>query len=282
MAKLDKRTNAWRDDLADVALQGMVEATRFVAPSLAEVRMPVVPLSRAPRHDSMQVSQALFGEKVKVFAEEAGWAWVQLAEDSYVGYLPAEALARDIVEPSHRVAVPLTHAYPAPDLKSAPAVALPLNARLRVTETSGPYARLATGGYVFTAHLRPEGAHESDPVAVAEKFLHAPYLWGGKSIHGLDCSGLVQLAFQAIGRNCPRDSDMQERELGARLESNSISGLRRGDLVFWDGHVGIMRDGETLIHANGHHMLTVAEPVADAIARIAAAGKPVTSLKRVQ
>jgi len=281
MAMLDKRTNAWRDDLADMALQGRVPAARFVTPWPAQVRIPVVPLQRAPRHDSMQVSQALFGETVKVFEEQAGWAWVQLAEDSYVGYVPVEVLSRAIEDATHRVAVPLTYAYPAPDLKSGPALALSLNARLRVTETTGTYLRLAGGGYVFSAHVDPVDVHAADYVAVAEKFLHVPYFWGGKSAHGLDCSGLVQLALQAAGKTCPRDSDMQERDLGTRLESNSISGLRRGDLVFWDGHVGIMKDAETLLHANGHHMLTVTEPVADAIARIAAAGKPVTSLKRV-
>lgn len=282
MATLDKRTHAWRDDLADVALQGRVAAANFVRPWPAQVRRPIVPLLRAPRADSMQVSQALYGEKVMVFEERAGWAWVQLSEDSYVGYVPAEAVIHDVEDPTHRVAVPLTYAYPAPDLKSGPAVALPLNARLRVIETVGSYGRLSRGGFVFSAHLQPEGLYEADFVAVAEKFLHVPYFWGGKSVHGLDCSGLVQLAFQAAGRACPRDSDMQEREMGVTLESNTVSGLRRGDLVFWDGHVGIMTDAETLLHANGHHMLTVAEPVSEAIARIAASGKPVTSLKRVQ
>ncbi|MBM3519263.1 MAG: NlpC/P60 family protein [Alphaproteobacteria bacterium] len=282
MAILDKRTHAWRDDLADTALQGRVAAKNFVRPWPAQIRKPIVPLLRAPRGDSMQVSQALYGEKVMVFEEREGWAWVQLVEDSYVGYVPADVLTRDVEAASYRVAVPLTYAYPAPDLKSGPAVAMPLNARLRVIETVGSYSRLSGGFFVFSAHLRAEGTHETDFVVVAEKFLHVPYLWGGKSVHGLDCSGLVQLALQAAGRTCPRDSDMQERDVGVTLESNTISGLRRGDLVFWDGHVGIMTDAETLLHANGHHMLTVAEPVSEAIARIAASGKPVTSLKRVQ
>jgi cell wall-associated NlpC family hydrolase len=281
MTTLDPRLNAYRTDLADAALAGRVKAERFVEPRLMQVVEPVVSVHAAPRFDAMQITQALMGETVKLFQEEEGWAFVQLAADGYVGYVNGNAMSPRMVTPTHRVAVPATLLYPEPNLKSQPAVHLTLNAQVAVTGESAGFSQLADGRFVFTAHLKPAGSFESDFVGVAEMFRHVPYYWGGKSVHGLDCSGLVQLALEASGKQALRDTDMQEKTVGEALKVNDLDSLQRGDLVFWKGHVGIMTDAETLLHANGHHMMAVAEPLKEAVARIAARYGQVTSIRRL-
>ncbi|MCA3561957.1 MAG: C40 family peptidase [Aestuariivirga sp.] len=281
MAQLDQRLHAYRPDLADAALAGQVEAGRFVEPRLMQVIEPVVTVHRAPRFDAMQLTQALFGEQVNLFNEKEGWAWVQLSADGYVGYVNGNALSPHVTPSTHRVAVPSTFMYPEANLKSLPATLLTLNARVTVTSGTGAFSQLSNGRFVFTAHLRRADDFEADFVAVAEMFRHVPYYWGGKSVHGLDCSGLVQLSLEACGRPALRDSDMQEQTLGGNLPANGLDSLKRGDLVFWNGHVGIMTDGKTLLHANGHHMMVVAERLKDAVERIAAKYGQVTSVKRL-
>jgi cell wall-associated NlpC family hydrolase len=276
---LDPRLNAFRPDLADEMLRGKVEAERFAAGELYETADPMVPMHSAPRFDSMRMTELLYGERVKVFAIEEGWAWVKAAHDGYVGYVPASALGREIMSSAHRVAVPLTFMYPAPDIKSMPELALPMNARVEITETVEKFARLRNGRFVFTDHLKPLTSHEADFVAVAERFLHVPYLWGGKTFRGIDCSGLVQTALHAAGLACPRDTDMQERELGFPVQDHSA--LARGDLLFWKGHTGLMMDKETILHANAHHMLVTLEPLEKVITRIAMAGGQLTSIRRL-
>ena len=280
MIKLDPRLHAHRPDLADAALAGKVEAERFVEPRLMQVIEPVVTVHKAPRFDAMQLTQALFGETVKLFHEEEGWAWVQLAKDGYVGYVNGNALSPHVAAPTHRVAVPSTFMYPDANLKTLPAIHLTLNAQVAVVAENGTYSQLSNGRFVFTAHLKHVDEVEPDFVAVAEMFRHVPYYWGGKSVQGLDCSGLVQLSLEACGMKALRDSDMQEATLGARLMVNDLDGLKRGDLVFWNGHVGIMTDEKTLLHANGHHMMVVAEPLKDAVDRIAARYGQLTSIRR--
>ena len=282
MTKLDPRLNAYRDDLADAALEGHVTAERFVAPRLMQVIEPVISVHKQPRFDAMQLTQALMGESVKLFMEEEGWAWVQLTRDGYVGYVNANALSSSVATPSHRVSVPSTFMYPDASLKSQPALPITLNALVTVVDESGAFSRLSNGRFVYSAHLKRADDHERDFVAVAEWFRHVPYYWGGKSVQGLDCSGLVQLALEACGLPAPRDSDMQEETLGQRLMANDLDSLQRGDLVFWNGHVGIMTDERMLLHANGHHMMVVAEPLKDAVDRIAARYGQLTSIRRIQ
>ena len=245
-----------------------------------EILAPAVSMHREPAAFSKQTTQALFGEKINVLELRDGWLWCQLERDGYEGYISVAAAGEDKSIPTHRVAVPSTLMYPQSDIKSQPALTMPMNAQLAVVSNDGKFAGLSNGKFVFAAHLKSASDFETDFVEVAEKFLHVPYYWGGKTVHGLDCSGLVQTALQACGVNAPRDADMQEKQLGQNLMINDLDGLRRGDLIFWKGHVGIMTDARMLLHANGHHMMTVKEPLAAAVGRIALAGSQVTSIKR--
>ncbi|MGH6854111.1 MAG: C40 family peptidase [Aestuariivirga sp.] len=281
MTELDRRLHAYRSDLADARLLGRIVAERFVEGRLMQMADPLIAIHKAPRFDAMQISQALMGETVRVFEVQEGWAFAQLERDGYVGYVSADALSLNVVTPTHRLAVPLSFLYTAPDIKAQPAVAITMNAALTITGGDEKFAQTSDGRFVYRRHLKPVGEPESDFVAVAEMFRNAPYYWGGKSVHGFDCSGLVQLALEACGMECPRDTDMQERQLGSRLALNDLDNLKRGDLVFWTGHTGVMLDTRNLLHANGYHMMTVVEPLAEAVARIGATGNPVTSVRRL-
>jgi cell wall-associated NlpC family hydrolase len=279
---LDPRLNAVRPDLADVRLEGRASSPRYVSGEARQVSSPVLAVHKEPRFDSMQVTQLLLGERVRVFDAREGWAWIQAERDSYVGYVAADDLSDAALEPTHRVAVPTTLLFPAPDIKSQPVVVLTMNAQLAVASIDDRFARLRSGRCAIASHLKPVSEHEPDFVASAETLLHTPYLWGGKSALGIDCSGLVQLALESTGVACPRDSDMQEEALGRPLGHNERKTLGRGDLVFWKGHVGIMRDEATLLHANAHFMQVTSEPLAEVEARIAPRYGAVTAIKRLQ
>ena len=246
-----------------------------------EVIDPQAPVRRSPSPDAALDTEALRGERVLV--EETnpeGWCRGILEADGYAGWLPTNALGAPGPSATHKVAVPRTLVFPGPSIKLPPLEGLSLGSRLAVARLEEPFAITHSGGYVPARHLMRLDSFEPDPVAVAEQFLHVPYLWGGKTALGLDCSGLVQIALTACGVPCPRDSNMQEAVLGV-ARAHDLSALRRGDLLFWKGHVAIVRDPDMLIHANAFHMAVAIEPIGEAIARIAAAGSELSSVRRV-
>ncbi|MBR0873785.1 C40 family peptidase [Bradyrhizobium tropiciagri] len=277
----DPRLTPARDDLAAKYLEGKVKAARFVEGQEYEIAEAIVPLRQAPAADAEQMTQALKGERVTIYDRNGeGWAWGQLADDGYVGWIAEAALTRPGAAPTHKVTALRTLAFPGPSIKLPPIEAPVMGTKLTVIREDGAFAITREGWYLPRQHLASLDAMQPDFVAIAERFAGTPYLWGGKSSLGIDCSGLVQVALSAAGTGCPRDSDMQQEGLGRELTDAEAKHLKRGDLIFWKGHVAIVRDASTIVHANAHHMATVVENTQAAIARIKAAGSEVSAIKR--
>ncbi len=282
MTSLDRRLNAFRDDLADARLEGQVKSARFVDGAPRQVVRPLVSLRHDPAPGTTLVSELLSGDTVTVFEEKNGYAWVQNDADGYVGYTDVDALSGDIVAPTHVVAHIHTCLYPEPRIKAPHCAILPMCAKVAITGEKGRYSELAGGGWVPTQHLAPLDIFEDDFVVVAERFIGVPYVWGGRSSRGLDCSALVQLALARCGVGIPRDSDMQERAFPVTVAyDGDETALQRGDLVFWKGHVGIWIEPGRFLHANASDMCVAAAPLADVIDWIVQVeGTPVSSVRR--
>jgi cell wall-associated NlpC family hydrolase len=280
---LDRRLTPARPDLAAARLKGLVEAERFVEGRPARVELPVVPLSPSTRVNVSKDTELVYGEPVTVYDDQSGFAYVQSERDGYVGYAVSPAFRPQGKPATHRVSTLRTYLYPGPSIKLPPNWLIPMNARLTIERLTNEFAVTDNGSHVIASHIAPIGEVEPDFVAVAERYVGTPYLWGGRTSLGLDCSGLVQTALEAAGIAAPRDSDMQEKALGAPFElAADLSNLRRGDLLFWKGHVGIMTSATELLHANGHHMAVVKESVAEAVERIRAKSfGAVTSARRL-
>jgi len=269
----DRRVTPARPDLAAAHLKGTVDAARFAEGEKFSIGVGRASLRVRPSDDAAQDSELLFGEVFTVYDRKGGWAWGQAANDLYVGYVREETLST-LLPAQAQVSALWAPVFPAPDLKMPVRTLLPMNAAVPVLERRGDYVRIGDGQYLHERHLAPA---VKDFVAVAERFLGAPYVWGGKTAAGLDCSGLIQTALQATGKAAPRDTDMMEKALG---DSVNLPDVRRGDLVFWKGHMGVMLDQTRLLHANVYHMAVAIEPLAEAIARIEKIAGPVTSIKR--
>lgn len=272
----DPRLTPARADLASRALEGVVPAAAYVdAKPMRMARagggIHVRPDLAAERQDHL-----LFGEVFDVLEVQDGFAWGQARRDGYVGFVEAAALAPDVQLPTHRVAAIRTYAFAEPSIKTQALGPYSLNSLVTVEAREGRFAKLMGSGWVVETHLSPVGVFEADPAAVAERFLGAPYLWGGRESLGLDCSALVQQALMACGKSCPRDTDLQQA-LGGAVDP---ADLTRGDLVFWKGHVAMMLDGRRIIHANAHHMCVAIEPLAEAVARITPNSGPPVAYRR--
>lgn len=281
MTDLDPRLHAYRADLADKKLEDRLTAQHFVTGENYQITSPTVFLKSAPDEHAQILTQALCGEEVMVFEQKGGWAWAQLSRDGYVGYMPNTDLGHAALTPTVKVMVKHTHLYPEADIKSQPSGAYYLGSLLSGSIHNDMFFKTHDGAYIIRSHLAPIDMIETDFVAVADRFTGTPYLWGGKTSFGLDCSGLVQIALQAAGIEAPRDSDMQAQSLGRVLEEEDRAKLKRGDLVFWKGHVGIMCDPDMLLHANGHHMMVVREPFETAKKRIASEYGEITQVNRL-
>ncbi|ASP35989.1 NlpC/P60 family protein [Labrenzia sp. VG12] len=270
----DRRRHPVRHDLAALEYEGRAEADRFVEGEVLQVIADRLALRPEPRPDRSIDTEVLRGEWFTVYEQTPeGWAWGQLDTDGYVGWLSSDGLG-PVTPATHRVRALRTYRYPGADLKFPPLGMLTMGAQVTVTgetETRGlTYALLSDGSAVVAKHLVPLEDRVGDWVAVAEEFLGTPYLWGGRSSLGLDCSALIQLAAQAGGIDVPRDSDMQEAEAGDEIPHDDPSAWERGDLVFWKGHVGVITGPNTLLHANGFTMTVAYEPLDQALERIAA------------
>ena len=261
----DVRLTLARPGLASASLEGLIDAEAFAATTPSQVRTPVAAIRAAPDPQAEQIDQLLFGEMFDILEDRGGFAWGQARRDGYVGFVDQNALSTSQAAPTHWVSVRGAFAFAEPSIRSQPFGPLSLNALVTVDDDEGPLAHALGAGWIARTHLTPLGEVLDDPATVAERLLGAPYLWGGRDSQGLDCSGLIQQALFACGQGCPRDAD-QQMLVGAAIRRES---LRRGDLVFWPGHVGMMLDAERLIHANAHHMAVAVEPLEVAAVRIA-------------
>jgi len=271
----DKRVTPVRADLAAAHLKGKVDAPRYAEGKKFSIGAGRAALRVRPTDDAAQDSELLFGESFTVYDRANGWVWGQAANDLYVGYLRESALMTPFTAEANVTAL-MAPVFAAADLKTPVRELLPLNAAVPFKGRQGDYVKIADGAWLHQRHLEPLG--QKDFVAVAKRFVGAPYVWGGKTAAGLDCSGLIQTALQAVGKAAPRDTDMMEKALG---ELTALSQVRRGDLVFWKGHLGVMLDESRLLHANAFHMVVAIEPLDVAVERIKAVAGPVTSVKRL-
>lgn len=276
--KHDPRITPWRDGIAARSLEGVLEAEVYLDPKAMGCMAPATAIRAAADANAEQMDQLLFGERFEVLEEEGAWVFGQAARDGYVGFVEAAALQPAGAMPTHRVSALRTYAFAEPSIKSRAIGPYSINSLVTVEAVDGKLAKVTGAGWMTAAHLSPIGEFEDDWAAVAERFVGAPYLWGGRESLGLDCSGLVQQVLFACGRACPRDTD-QQRAIGLPIEAADFG---RGDLVFWKGHVALGIGDGRIVHANGHHMATAIELLSEAVARIdgAGSGQP-TGYRRV-
>lgn len=265
MSAVDPRLTLVRDGLADLRLQGQIPAERFARTRACTIISPSAPLTGASDPAAERASELMFGEGFDVLSEDGEYAFGQTARDGYVGFVQKAALRQGAPSPRWRVSALRTYAFAEPSIKSAAIGPFSRNALIEADRSEGRFVHAIGAGWFVREHLAPIGRFDADPARLALDYRGTPYLWGGVSSLGLDCSGLVQQALRACGRACPRDSD-QQRSLGRAIEPQD--GLARGDLVFWPGHVALLTGPDEIVHANAHHMAVVREPLAEAVARI--------------
>lgn len=280
---LDPNLHPVRADLAASRYRGVVEADRFVDAQTLQVSAGICPVRKAPAGDAEQLTQALHGDTIDIYEEQDGFGWGQMASDGYVGWFDMAALSAPVDSVTHRVTALRTYALAGPHVRHAAHFLLSMNAEVAATDRiENGFVWCKRDFWVPLRHLAPVGAgFAADPVAVAERFEGSPYQWGGRESLGLDCSALIQMAYAAAGIKLPRDSYMQ-RAIGEAVEIGAdLAGLKRGDIICWRGHVGLMLDGQRIIHANGYFMETWVEALSDAQDRISAQYGPILTVRRL-
>lgn len=278
---LDKAINPYRDDIAAIKLKGIIEAPNFVEPQKMQINTLSAFLKTEPNIESPSLNEALLGDIFEVYEIKNGFAWGQLERDDYVGYIETSALGDNIFTPSHKIKTIRTYGFKEPSIKSRIVSTFSLGAKISPKgEIQNGFYDCGEFGFVFAKHVCPIDEFYDDPAQIAQMYLGAPYTWGGNSSIGVDCSGLAQNSFKACGINLPRDARMQEA-LGQNIEIKpDLSGLKRNDLIFWQGHVAIMVDETNIIHANAYHLMTVIEPLQEANERYLGNNLPIRTIRR--
>ncbi len=265
----DPRANPYRDDIAADYLEGKVPAARFVASADRRLGIACAPVMSKPDAGALQSSELLFGEDFIVYEDKDGWAWGQCGHDGYVGYVKSSGLFSNLPEATHWVTVLRSLVFPDNKGEYPPTLSLSMMSKVAVEETDGDYAKLASGGWMFAAHLAHFGKTQPDFVATASIFSRLPYLWGGRGGQGIDCSGLIQISLAAAGILCPRDSDQQAAAIGQDIPvGEDLADLKPGDIVFFPGHVGIHLAAGAFLHASSHDMMVTTHSLADVVERM--------------
>lgn len=302
----DPRLTPANDRVAHVSLRHLYPDRQAVKGVWMRVTAPVADLRISP--DRPRARQMLAGARFLTLDRTGDWVFGQSGRDGYVGWVLAGTLGPDMAV-SHRISALSTHVYPAPDLKVEPVGCLPCGALVAVAadgvapgavsathaaqqspaqtaaqsaaqSAARGFAALSGGGFVPWPHLTALDQPAADPVDEALRFVGVPYLWGGNSAAGIDCSGLVQVAFWGCGLDCPGDSDMQRATVGVVVDSSSPP--LRGDLIFWDGHVALCAGSDQIVHANAYHMAVTVEGFTATCARIVVmGGGAVRAIRRI-
>ena len=278
---LDPREYAFRPTIAASYLQGIVAADQFSDGVVCSVTDSVLPLKNKPYDQAELASEMLFGEKFIVYESQGAWAWGQSQTDGYVGFVKSDGLSDRPASPTHEVKELKTFVYQRPDIKSPVLKGLAMGSKVSLEKQNEKFICLKEGGWIIEKHVVELNVKEASFIAVARKYIGTPYLWGGRSSNGLDCSALVQLSLSRVGILAPRDTDQQEETVGSFCGKNAKK-IEKGDLLYTKGHVAIASGKTLILHANAHHMRVVEEPLQAFLSRLDAANRQLRSIKRLK
>ena len=278
---LDPREFAFRPTIAASYLQGIVAADQFSDGVVCSVTESVLPLKNKPNDQAERASEMLFGEKFIVYERQGAWAWGQSQTDGYVGFVKINGLSDQPASPTHEIKELKTFVYQRPDIKSPVIKELSMGSRVSLKEKGENFICLKEGGWIVKKHVVELNIKEASFIAVAKKYIGTPYLWGGRSSNGLDCSALVQLSLSRVGILAPRDTDQQEETVGCFCGKNP-EGIEKGDLLYTQGHVAISSGRDLVLHANVHHMRVVEEPLQAFLSRLDETDHQLRSIKRLK